>query len=41
MSDECTHNVDKRALTGTWMMNEIRVALEKDYVVIELHELWE
>lgn len=40
MSEECTHNVDERALTGTWTMNEIRVAVEKSYVIIEMYELW-
>lgn len=39
--NECNHTDEERALTGTWVMDEIRVALENGYKIIECYELWE
>ena len=40
-SEECQHEVEDRALVGTWTMNEIRKAVEKGYVILERYELWQ
>ncbi|KAK9674905.1 hypothetical protein QE152_g40774 [Popillia japonica] len=29
--DECTHSDEQRALVGTWVMDEVRKAIEKGY----------
>jgi hypothetical protein len=33
--------VAERALTGTWVMDEVRLALHKGYQVIEVYEMYE
>ena len=39
---ECCHNTDeKRALTGTWVIEELRLAVQKGYRILEIHELYE
>src|SRR5215472_7888766 len=39
---ECTHdNVDERALVGTWVMDEVRLAVSKGYRVIQVFEVYE
>ena len=39
---ECTHTEDaERALTGTWVMDELRLAVEKGYRILEIYELYE
>ncbi|XP_054259601.1 uncharacterized protein LOC128984320 [Macrosteles quadrilineatus] len=38
---ECNHDTDNRALVGTWTMDEIRKAVEKGYIVLDMYELWE
>jgi len=39
---ECTHTEDEdRALTGTWVMDEVRLALEKGYRILEIYEVYE
>ncbi|XP_054287996.1 uncharacterized protein LOC129003726 [Macrosteles quadrilineatus] len=38
---ECNHDSDNRALVGTWTMDEIRKAVEKGYIVLNMYELWE
>jgi hypothetical protein len=39
---ECTHEtVAERSLTGTWVMDEVRLALQKGYEVIEIYEVYE
>lgn len=35
------HSDEERALTGTWTMDEIRVALQNGYRLLERFELWE
>jgi len=37
---ECTHTEDEdRALTGTWLMDEVRLAVEQGYRILEIYEL--
>ena len=39
---ECTHTEDaKRALTGTWVMDEERLAVENGYRILEIYEVYE
>ncbi|XP_054259940.1 uncharacterized protein LOC128984630 [Macrosteles quadrilineatus] len=38
---EFNHDSDNRALVGTWTMDEIRKAVEKGYIVLDMYELWE
>jgi hypothetical protein len=41
-SGESEHTEDEeRALTGTWVMNEVRLAVEKGYKIIEIYEVYE
>lgn len=40
-AEDCSHSVEERALTGTWTMDEIRVAVDNGYKMIERYELWE
>lgn len=39
--DECPHDIEERALVGTWTMDELRVAVRKGYSIIHIYELWE
>jgi hypothetical protein len=40
MANERTHTeVKERALSGTWVMNEVRLTFQKFYKVIEVHEV--
>ena len=40
-SAECRHTEDEdRALTGTWVMEEIRLAVQKGYRILEIHEVY-
>jgi hypothetical protein len=40
--DDCTHEtVAERALIGTWVMDEVRLAVQKGYEVIEIFEVYE
>ena len=40
--DECSHEtVADRALTGTWVIDEVRMAVQKGYDVIEIFEVYE
>ena len=36
----CEHTVDERALTGTWCTNEINKAIEKEYRITRIYEVW-
>jgi len=41
-SAECTHTEDEdRALTGTWILDEVRLAVEKRYSILEINEVYE
>jgi hypothetical protein len=36
----CQHNDDESSLTGTWVTDELKKALEKGYVVQRIYEVW-
>lgn len=38
--DECNHNENERCLIGTWVVDEIRKAIEKGYKILEIYEVW-
>jgi len=41
-SGDCEHIKDKeRALTSTWVLDEVRLALEKGYKIFEIYEVYE
>jgi hypothetical protein len=41
-STVCTHDtVAERAFVGTWVMDEVRLAVQKGYQVIEVYEVYE
>jgi hypothetical protein len=41
-TNECHHVTDAdRALDGTWVIDDVRLAVEKSYKVLEIHELYE
>ena len=31
----------ERALTGTWVLDEVRLAVEKDYKILDIYEVYE
>ena len=42
MCEECHHHADaERAIEGTWVIDERRLALEKVYKILEVHEIYE
>ncbi|KAK3090742.1 hypothetical protein FSP39_014241 [Pinctada imbricata] len=36
----CRHHENERALTGTWVIEEVKMALEMGYVLDCVHEVW-
>ncbi|XP_023017938.1 uncharacterized protein [Leptinotarsa decemlineata] len=40
LSDECQHNTAERALTGTWVLDEVKKAREMGYEMLRIHEIW-
>jgi len=41
-SEECVHTQDEdRALNGTWVMDEKRLAVEKWYRILEIYEIYD
>jgi hypothetical protein len=41
-TEDCTHEtVAERALTGTWVLDEVRLAVQHGYKVVEVHEVYE
>jgi len=38
--NECNHNEAERALTGTWVIDEVLKALEKGYTILSIFEIW-
>ena len=39
---ECHDKTDEeRALTGTWVIDEVRLAVQKGYRILEIHEVYE
>ena len=42
MRGQCRHFSDaERAISGTWVLDEIRLAVTKGYRVTEIHEIYE
>ncbi|KAG8238696.1 hypothetical protein J437_LFUL016575, partial [Ladona fulva] len=37
---ECKHSKSERFLTGTWVSEEVKVAVREGYEVIKMHEVW-
>lgn len=38
--EQCTHTVDERCLVGTWVTEEVKLAIEHGYVIHTLYEVW-
>ena len=38
---ECRHKTDERSLAGTWVIDELRLAVQKGYRILEIYELYE
>lgn len=38
--DNCTHSDDERSLLGYWSLDEIRLAVQHGYKILEVQELW-
>lgn len=36
----CTHNDKLRQFTGTWVIDEVKLAVMKGYKIINIHEIW-
>ena len=42
MREECRHHADaERAIEGTWVIDELRLALKKVYKILEIHVIYE
>ena len=42
MRGECQHLSDaERAISGMWVIPEIKLAIEKGYKILEIHEVYE
>jgi hypothetical protein len=39
--EECCHVTSVRALTATWVVDEVRVAVGNGYLILKIHELYE
>lgn len=37
----CSHSDDERALTGTWVADELRKAVEMGYTIVTIFEIWQ
>ncbi|XP_046391641.1 uncharacterized protein LOC124159770 [Ischnura elegans] len=37
---DCSHEENERAITGTWVSEEIKMAVNKGYKILEMHEAW-
>lgn len=40
LSNECHHNDEERCITGTWVTEELKKAVEKGYVVMKIYEVF-
>jgi len=38
--EPCYHTNEERALTGTWVTDEVKKALEKGYELVKMYEVW-
>jgi hypothetical protein len=39
--DSCTHSDEERCIFGTWVVDEVRKAVEMGYGVVDVLEFWE
>jgi len=37
---DCTHNDEERAWIGTYVTEEVKVALEMGYKIVDVYEIW-
>jgi hypothetical protein len=41
-TEDCTHETSaERTLTGTWVLNEIHTTVQKVYIIVDVHEVYE
>ena len=41
-TEDCTHEtVAERTQTGTWVLDELRLAVQKGYILVEVHEVYD
>jgi hypothetical protein len=41
-TEQCCHKTDEeRTLTGTWVIDEVQLAVQKGYRILEIHEVYE
>ncbi|KAG8239774.1 hypothetical protein J437_LFUL019376 [Ladona fulva] len=40
MQRSCPHEDEDRAITGTWVTDEVKKAVQKGYTILALHEIW-
>ncbi|CAC5392997.1 unnamed protein product [Mytilus coruscus] len=40
VTENCCHDIDSRALIGTWVSDEIKKAVQKSYKIEEIYEVW-
>lgn len=38
---KCSHSDDERMLSGTWVVSEVQKAIQLNYKLIRIHEIWE
>jgi hypothetical protein len=36
----CSHSQNDRAITGTWVIDEVKMALSQDYNLLKIYEVW-
>ena len=39
-AENCQHDQNERAVTGTWVTDEVKKALEKGYEIVKIYEVW-
>lgn len=38
--NECNHNNEERAIIGSWVTDEVKIACNKGYEILEVYEIW-
>jgi len=39
--DDCTHSDEERCIVGTWIMDEVRKAVDMGYSLVDVFAFWE
>ena len=39
-AENCQHDQNERAVTGTWVTDEVKKALKKGYEIVKIYEVW-